>query len=140
MPLLMRIALRWDFAMVREPLVGVRVHPGAATAGTAGWTGAGYDLSNYAEILFERRTRFLAESGLPRRATASYRAAAERTYVRALVERIATAGGAGTTWRDTSRAALDLIRHKPIALAMLPTWRLVAAQAGGRYVKRRLRR
>ena len=139
-PLLMRIALRWDFAMVAEPLVGVRVHPGATTAGIAGWNGTGYDLSYYAENLLERRLRFLAEAGLPERAEASYRAAAEHTYVRAVVERIAAAGGADATWGETNRAMLNLLRRKPAALAMAPTWRLVAAQSGGRYVKRRLRR
>ena len=139
-PLLMRIALRWDFAMVAQPLVGVRVHPGAATAGTAGWTGTGYELGNYAEILFERRTRFLAQAELPRRAAASYRATAERTYAGALVDQIAAAGGADATWFETNRAVLNLLRRKPAALGLPSMWRLLAAQAGGRYVKRRLRR
>lgn len=139
-PLLMRIALDWDFAMISQPLVGVRVHPGAATASTGGWTGAGYDLSNYAEILFERRIRFLAEAGLPERTTRAYRSAARGAYRREAVQRIAARGGRDVSWTATNHALFRLLRREPKVVGIPTTWRLVAAQFGGRYAKRALLR
>jgi glycosyltransferase involved in cell wall biosynthesis len=139
-PFLMRVAVHWDFAMVSEPLVGIRVHPDAATAGIAGWTGSGYDLSNYAENLFERRIQFLAEAQLPEPRTKSYRAIANRAYRRAQVERLAARSGADGSWSATTNALLRLVRHDPSVLRVSRTWRLAVAQFGGRYVKQRLRR
>ena len=139
-PLLMRIALDWDFAMVSEPLVGVRVHPGAETASTSGWTGAGYDLGNLAENLLERRSRFLEEAGLSKRTTRAYQSAARRAYRRAAVQHIAVRGGRDAGWAATNSTFLRLLRREPKIVGVSTTWRLLAAQLGGRYAKRILRR
>jgi glycosyltransferase involved in cell wall biosynthesis len=135
-PLLMRIALAWDFAMISKPLVGVRIHPDAETARVSGWIGTGYDLSNFAEILLERRMRFLAESGLSERKTRSYRSAAERAYRREAVKRIADRGGGDMSWSATNHALLRLLRREPKVVGVPTTWRLVAAQLGARQARR----
>src|SRR5262249_36120198 len=54
-PLLMRIALGWDFAYLEKSLVGFRMHPGAATADLGSFTGTGYVLEDQPRILLERR-------------------------------------------------------------------------------------
>ena len=139
-PLLMRIALDWDFAMISEPLVGVRVHPDAETASVAGWSGTGYDLNNLAENLLERRIGFLEEAGLSTWTTRSYRSAAMRAYRRAAVRGIAIRGGRDVSWSATNRALLQLLRREPKVVGVPTTWRLLAAQFGGRYAKRVLLR
>ena len=139
-PLLMRIALDWDFAMISEPLVGVRVHPDAETASAAGWTATSYDVGSLAENLLERRIRFLEEAGLSKRTTRSHQSAARRAYRRAAVRHIAARGGRDVSWSATNRAFLRLLRREPKVVGVPSTWRLLTAQFGGRYAKRVLLR
>jgi hypothetical protein len=139
-PLLMRIALKWDLAMLAKPLVGVRVHTDAATAAIAGWTGTGYALGTYAENLLERRLRFLDEAQLPSSKVTSYRAAARHAYRQDVVARTALRGGSDLSWSATTHALLELLRREPRALGMPSTWRLIGAQLGGRHLKRALHR
>lgn len=133
-PFLMRIALDWDFALVAQPLAGIRVHANAATAGIAGWTGAGYDLGSYAENLLERRMQFLVEAPLPEARRKAYRTIARREYRRASVERLAATTSGEPGWASLFRLA----SRQPAILRLPETWSLVARRLGGRRVKRLL--
>jgi glycosyltransferase involved in cell wall biosynthesis len=135
-PLLMRIALDWDFALVSKPLVGFRLHADSATAGLGTFTGAGYELGDLPEILFQHRIRFLAEASLPKRQSDTYRSLARSTLRREAVKRLADRGGLGAPWKVTNRGLVQLIRKEPRTLLVPTTWRLVGSQLGGRYARR----
>jgi glycosyltransferase involved in cell wall biosynthesis len=141
LPFMMRIGLSWDFAFVSEPLVAFRLHAASATASQGSYAdGAGYRLGNLADVLYERRMRFLDEAGLPALETEALRTVAVRTFRRDRIRRLAVEAGSGVGWRETNRRLAELVRHDSRTLLDSATWRLLAAQAGGRRAKRAARR
>ncbi len=139
-PLLMRIALEWDYAFVSKPLVGFRLHGDSATADLGSFTGTGYELDDHAEILFERRTQFLDEARLSAMQAKSYSSIAKSTFRREAVESLANQAGLAAPWTSTNTGLLRLLRKDAGILLLPTTWRLVAGQLGARYVRRALRR
>jgi glycosyltransferase involved in cell wall biosynthesis len=140
-PLLMRIALDWDFAYLSESLVGFRLHAAAATADLGSFTGTGYELlDEQPGILFDQRTRFLSEAGLSQRQTDRYRSIAERAFRAEKVHRLANKAGLGAPWTSTNSRLLELINADGRTLLVPETWQLIAAQLGGRQARRIARR
>jgi glycosyltransferase involved in cell wall biosynthesis len=139
-PLLMRIALSWDFAALSAALVGFRMHTASATADLGSFTGVGYDLDDLPEILYERRTRFLDEAGFSEEQTSRYRSLADTTFRRETIKRVAEGAAAGAPWMTTGGALFNLARTDSRILLVPATWRLVAAQLGGRAALRAVQR
>jgi glycosyltransferase involved in cell wall biosynthesis len=139
-PLLMRIALRWDFFSLAEPLVRLRVHDASETAAQGSLVGDDYFVPELPRILFDHRMRFLQTAGLESKRERRYRALAERAYLEGSVRIAAvgvTQGAAGTS---TTVKLLRLVRRHPRTLTLSSTWRLIGGQLGGRRVKRIARR
>lgn len=138
-PLLMRIALDWDFASVSRTLVGFRMHAHSATAQLGSFTGSGYELDSLPRILFQKRMQFLDGAGLTELQTQSYRALATQTFRREEVKYLANRAGSGSPWMSTNRDLLQLVRDDARVLFVPAAWRLVASQLGARYLRSALR-
>jgi len=115
-PLLMRIACRWDFAFLERSLVAYRLHPGAATAEHGDFTGAGYDLRDQPQILYEQRRRFLGEARLDPRDAERYRSLARLTLREDRVRALMTRSRAGASWRSTPTELARMIHADPRTL------------------------
>jgi cellulose synthase/poly-beta-1,6-N-acetylglucosamine synthase-like glycosyltransferase len=140
-PLFLRIALGWDFVSVRRPLVGVRVHEDSETAAAVGsLTDTDYYIANLPQILFERRSQFLDEAQKLGVETERYRLLAQRSFRTQSLHRLANQAGSGRSWLSTASELARLARLSPPILLAPTTWRLIAAQLGGRSTKRLLRR
>ena len=136
-PLFMRIALDWDFLSLAEPLVGLRVHEGSETAAAAGTlVGETYDTRRWPRIFFDHRIRFLDELQQQGIETQRYRQLAKRSLRTESVRRLAAYAGTGAPWMETSSDLAQLVRADARTLLDLATWKLIAAQLGGRYAKR----
>jgi len=136
-PMWMRIALQWDFGFLSEPLVAFRVHENSVTANLGSFTGAGYDVPAH-RILRDRRQGFLEDAGeqLEPEVRARYRALVDETFRADEIQRLAETAGLDTPWMSTTVSLLRLIRTDPRVLTVPRTWRLVAAQCGGRSIRR----
>jgi glycosyl transferase family 2 len=140
-PLLMRIACDWSLASISRPLAALRFHAAAATAALGTYTGAGYDLQEeQPRILHNHRLRFLERAPLPRDRAARYRALADETFRRETVAGLAARAGVNAPWRSVAKELVGLIVADRRILLLPPTWRLIAAQLGGRRLKRALAR
>ena len=136
-PLLMRIACDWDFACLSSPLAALRVHAGTATAALGLYNGVNYDLLDIQpQLLYDRRKRFLDEGRLPAKRAERYRSVAEGTFRRDKVGALAVRAGSTASWMSTWRALAQLMTGDARILLLPPTWRLCAAQLGGRHAKR----
>jgi glycosyltransferase involved in cell wall biosynthesis len=131
--LVLRIALKWDTAYVDRPLVGFRLHDATQTlalsAGGPGEAEARDRLLAYGHVFFDRRLLFLEEAELPRRTTTRYRALAS---LRFLVDR----AGLGSPWRESWSSFLRIVRLYPPILFRRMAWHFIAAQSGGRTLRR----
>jgi glycosyltransferase involved in cell wall biosynthesis len=138
-PLMMRIALDWDFAHVPRPLASIRVHADALSAEVGLFTGSGYTASDsYATTIYDQRVGFLQEAQLPADRISRYRALAKDSFRRDRVRRLANEAGVDPDWSRTTGALLGLARDEPRILQIAETWKLVVAQLGGRRAKRML--
>src|SRR5262249_43283935 len=90
----------------------------------------------YAEMLFDQRSSFLDESGLPPSAAAKYRELAMTSLRRARIGRLADKSRAGDTDVQALRSLGDLLRDDPRMLFLSDTWRLLAAELGARRARR----
>jgi glycosyltransferase involved in cell wall biosynthesis len=140
LPLLMRVALDWDYACLSETLVACRAHAGSESAALGSFTGSSYAFADLPMMLFERRTQFLDEAGLPEERSNRYRALALRAFRRDAIQRLADRGASGAPWGSTNAELLQLARDNPQVLFVPEAWRLVAAQLGGRRANRTVRR
>ena len=69
--LMMRIATRWDFAYVNQPLAVMRAHSGADSSELGSFTPRGFRSSReLADVLHRCRQNFLVDADLPERETA----------------------------------------------------------------------
>lgn len=136
-PLLMRVACEWDVACLSASLSALRLHAGAASASVGSFNGVGYDLRDEEpRIRLNQRLRFLGEATLAEKRAQRYRALAERTFRRDTIRCISDRAGAGaSSWRSTSHSLAMLVRQDPRTLLLPKTWRLCAAQLGGRRLK-----
>ena len=132
-PLFMRIALKWDFAYLDSALVGFRTHEETETKRLASKDGQELDardrLLTYARIFFDRRMGFLEGAKLPSRLRRRYRSLATLRF-------LADRGGLGASWMETTSGLWSVVRLYPAILAHPLAWRLVAAQLGGRRLRR----
>ena len=138
-PLMMRIALRGNFACVSKPLVAVRIHPGAESASVGSFGGTRYDpLDDMPGILYRQRLQFLDEAQLPQARDGRYRKLAARAYHRETVGRLTLdLAAARRGRRDTLRGLGALGRADHRMLFNRATLKLVATLlGGGRTVKR----
>jgi glycosyltransferase involved in cell wall biosynthesis len=133
-PLSMRIAQNWDIAYLERPLVAFRVHDQTET--TVRLASRSQDepdardrLLTYGRIMFDRRMGFLDEAGLSSGETSRYRSLATLRFV---VDK----AGLGAPWLVTWAAFVQIVRLYPRILTYPIAWRFIAAQFGGRAVRR----
>jgi len=131
-PLFMRIASNWDIAYLDRPLVAFRVHDQTETARLApaeDEADAHNRLLTYGRIMFDRRIGFLDEVELPR-------SEANRCRSLATMRLLADEAGLGAPWLQTAVAFVGAVRRYPPILTRAISWRFVAAQCGGRALRR----
>ena len=112
-PLLMRIALDWDFAYLAEPLVGFRTHAEAATAAVGTFNGTGYEFDDLPSALFRKRMDFLSSASLAPPEMESYRAQAMNTFRRESAQRLGDRAGLGAGWMVTTTSFLVFSSLRP---------------------------
>lgn len=132
LPVFMRIAKSWDIAYLDQPLVAFRVHDQTETARAS----QGQDeadatarLLTYGQIMFDRRIGFLDEAGLPSGDTKRYRSLATLRY-------LSDRAGLGAPQLETWSAFAQIVRLYPRILMYPMAWRFLAAQFGGRALRR----
>ena len=135
-PLLMRIALGWDFFSLSAPLVRLRVHDESETAALGVFIGGDYYISEQPTILFDHRMRFLEAAHLEPERDRRYRALAKGAYLEGSVETIAARARLGARWTSTAVDLARVMRRHPRTLMVASTWRLIGAQLGGRRARR----
>ena len=131
-PLLMRIARTWDIAYLNRPLVAFRVHDQTETTRVVSPGQEFHErdrLLRYGRIMFDRRTGFLDEADLPSGETTRYRSLATLRF-------LADRAGLGEPWLQTSAEFARLVRRYPPILTHPIALRFIAAQCGGRAVRR----
>jgi glycosyltransferase involved in cell wall biosynthesis len=139
-PLFLRIALNWDVAYLNQPLVAFRVHQETETLRLAlegqDEADARDRLLASEQIIFDLRMGFLDGAGLPNADTARYRALATLRF-------LADRSGLGAPWMRTWTEFGQIVSNYPQILIHPMAWRFIAAQLGGRAMRRsfhRLRR
>ena len=140
LPLLLRIAMDWDFAYVNRPLAVMTSHGEQASSSLGSFMPGGFRLSpSVADMLYERRRRFLAEAALPepksRRLARIARRTCRRDRVRQLSTRASTGDGPAVVLRALGQ---EIRRDRRLGLEPL-TWRFVVGQLGGRRLRTALR-
>ncbi len=131
--LFLRISAAWDVAHLRDVLGTLRIHSDAQTAEYGVFTGFGYEHpDSFYKIIRDMRLRSISSWELSSREARSLRRMAYSSFRCALVENIALESS-----RESSRFAGLRRLRRPIAddprLLLAPrTWRLVAAELGGR--------
>jgi len=132
-PLVLRMALHWDMAYIDRPLVAFRLHDETQTRqlsdGGAGETVARDRLLAYCRALFERRIRFVEEAALPTKTANKYRALAALRF-------LADRTGLGAPWSEATASFLRLVRLYPRILTYRIALQFIAAQCGGRALRR----
>lgn len=140
-PLMMRIAVAWDFAHIGRPLAAIRVHAEALSAEVGLFTGSGYTASDsYATTIYDQRIGFLDGAQIPAARKSAYRERAEESFRRDRVRRLANEAGSEPDWSRTNRDLVELVRAEPRILLVADTWKLIVAQLGGRRAKQLLRK
>jgi glycosyltransferase involved in cell wall biosynthesis len=132
-PLVLCMALNWDIAYIDRPLVGFRLHDATQTRRLAegGVSGPGVRdrLLAYGQALLDRRMRFVDEAALPTKTANKYRALATLRFA-------ADRAGLGAPWLQTWASFGQIVRLYPRILSNPIAGRLVAAQLGGRALRR----
>jgi glycosyltransferase involved in cell wall biosynthesis len=131
-PFYLRIALDWDFIAVAAPLVGVRIHEASETSAAISRDELEDENGAVSRILFDRRMDFLREIQKRDLEVGRYRRLAARAFHRDSIRAIAIRASSGHPWLSTATALCRFVRAHPRALVMPRTWKLVAAQLGGR--------
>jgi glycosyltransferase involved in cell wall biosynthesis len=141
LPLLMRIATAWDSIYVNRPLATLRAHSHASSSSLGSFTPGGFrSSSSLADMLYERRRRFLSEARLPTREVERLARMAKRTRRRDRLLHLSTRGSTGDRPAILLRAlAAELRRDRSLVLDPI-TWRFVIGQLGGRRLRDAIRR
>ena len=136
-PLFLRIAQDWDMAYVNSPLVAFRIHEETETFRLALQNQIEPDardrLLKCEQIILDLRMGFVEGAGLPRDQARRYRALATLRFV-------ADKAGLGAPWLRTWAEFAQIVARYPRVLANSMAWRLVAAQLGGRTLRRTIDR
>ena len=139
-PLMMRIARKWDFAYVNGPLAVCRTHEGAESVAMGWSTPAGFQWSTaFPELLYERKRSFLAEADPQQLDVSHLRNMAERAYRRDRIRVLSMRSDAGRGVRASLRDLWGEIRRGQVHVFDWFTWRFVAGQLGGRHLRRAVR-
>ena len=132
-PLVLRMALDWDIAYIDRPLVAFRLHDAARTTRLAEEGVNEPDsrgrLLAYGQALLDRRMRFLDEAELPTKTAHKYQALATLRF-------LADRTGLGAPWSEASASFVEIARMYPRILAHPLALRFIAAQLGGRALRR----
>jgi glycosyltransferase involved in cell wall biosynthesis len=141
LPLLMRIATAWDSVYVNRPLATLRAHSQASSSSLGSFTPGGFrSSSSLADMLYERRRRFLSETRLPTREVERLARMAKRTHRRDRVLHLSTRASTGDRPATLLRAlAAEVRRDRSLVLDPI-TWRFVVGQLGGRRLRDAIRR
>jgi glycosyltransferase involved in cell wall biosynthesis len=135
-PLYMRIATRWDFAYVDSPLAELRAHSGAQSSPLGSFTPLGYRAArSFPDELYARRSRFIAGANLPQRDARRLARAARRTRRRDVVAYLSMCATTGDGLVASLRSLGREMRQDRRLVADRRTWRFVAGQLGGRWVR-----
>jgi glycosyltransferase involved in cell wall biosynthesis len=134
----MRMALKWDFGYIAEPLAAFRVHDESTSSNIGKEDGVVSDderalLRAHAHTRFQRRINFLDTAAIEKRREQRLRGIATLEF---LVERAAL----GLPSREVAAGIAKLARNHPELLARTAFWRVVLAQLGGRRLRAALRR
>jgi glycosyltransferase involved in cell wall biosynthesis len=140
-PLLMRIATKWDLAYLDVPLARVTAHADASSSSLGSFTPRGFRGSRaLPDMLYERRRRFLAEADLPGPEARRLAKLAERTHRREVLSylsmRARTGDGQRAIFRDLGR---EIRRDRRLGFDPR-TGRFVVGQLGARRLRDGLRR
>ena len=140
LPLLMRIATRWDFGYVNRPLAKMMVHTEASSSALGTRTASTFRSSRaQPDSLYACRRNFLSEADLPDNVRRRLLRTAERAYRRDLLSHLSSRARACEGMGVTFRALGTEVRsHRRLAVDPL-TWRFVVGQFGGRRVGDQLR-
>lgn len=141
LPLLMRIATTWGSIYVNRPLATMRSHAEASSSLLGSITPSGFRSSSaLAEMLYERRRRFLDDAQLPEADIERLARIAKRTRRRDRILHLSTRASTGDGPATLLRALGSELRHDR-SLALDPvTWRFVVGQLGGRRIREAVRR
>jgi len=141
LPLLMRIATKWDFAYLNQPLTQIRAHFEASSSSLGSFTANGYrSSSSLPDMLYERRRRFLTEAHISQIEARRLADVAERTHRRDRVRHLSMCATTGDKPATVFRAlGREVRRDRRLALDPM-TWRFVIGQLGGRRIRDGIRR
>jgi glycosyltransferase involved in cell wall biosynthesis len=132
-PLFLRIAQDWDMAYVNRPLVAFRIHEETETTRLALLNHIEPDardrLLRCEQIILDLRLGFIDEARLPRDQARRYRALAKLRFV-------ADKAGLGAHWLRTWAEFAQIVSRYPRVLGHPIAWRFLAAQLGGRALRR----
>jgi Glycosyl transferase family 2 len=133
LPMWMRMALKWDFAFLARRLSGYRDHPDTASMRIGPETGREFEgrkqILLWAQSRLDRRIGFLDSAELSNESETQYRSLATVAF-------LAESSGLGTPWIDNNIKLLRVARGYPRIVFYIGFWRLVAAQLGGRQMRR----
>lgn len=132
----MKMALKWDFGYLAEPLVGQRGHPGTTTTNIATQQGLASQERErfrlYSQMNFRQRMDFLDDAPLEPQRTKSLRGLAT-------LQLLVDTASAGLPSIEVAARLADLVRRYPRIVLRPALWRLVIAQLGGRRMRSSLR-
>jgi glycosyltransferase involved in cell wall biosynthesis len=136
LPLLMRIATAWDSIYVNRPLATMRSHAEASSSSLGSFTPGGFRSSSaLADMLYERRRRFLDDAHLPGAEIERLTRIAKRTRRSDRILHLSTRASTGDG-PVTLLMALGAEVRRDHRLALDPiTWRFVVGQLGGRRIR-----
>lgn len=141
LPLLMRVANDWDFAYIDRPLAVMRAHSEADSSALGSFTPDGFRSSrSLPDVVHEHRRNFVAQADLPEREARRLVRIAERTHRRDVVGHLSTRANTGDGSLVMFRALGRELRREPRLWLDPVTWRFIAGQLGGRWLRERLRR
>ena len=141
LPLLMRIAVDWDFAYVNRPLAVKTAHSDASSSSIGSFTPQGWRSSrSLPDMLYEYRRQFLTEADLPETEARRLARIAEKAYRRDLLGHLSlraqTGDGQGVVFRALGS---EMLRDRRLCVDPR-TWRFMVGQLGGRRLRDGVRR
>jgi hypothetical protein len=138
--LLLRMSRSWDAVHIRSCLAAFRMHAATTTAEFGTFSESGYvqPISHY-ELLRDIRLRSIVELDVSMTESRRLRRLAQTSHRRVVIGKHADAAFFAQHRFPGIRSAGELARADRRFLLMARTWRLVAADLGGRRLKRLVR-
>lgn len=140
-PLLMRIAMGWDFAYVNRPLAVMRTHADASSASLGAFTPDGFRSSrSIPDILYMHRRNALREAELSDGYARRLARVAGRTYGRDVLAHLSMRAKTGDSSSSVFKAlGTEIRQHRRLVVDPI-MWRFVVGQLGARRLRDRVRR